>query len=235
MSVNAATVVTGPNARALLDAVVTDCDLDNLAFPHLAWRDATVGDVPVRLYRVSFTGELSYEVHCDARFGQRVWDTIWQAGGAFDLTPYGTENMQVLRAEKGYLIIGQETDGTVGPDDLGLSWAIAAKKPDFIGKRSLARPDMARSDRKQLVGLLPDVPIPEGAQLVHTAEGRAMLGYVTSSYHSPVLDKPFALALLTSGRARIGQQVHARFGASSVACRVVDSVFYDAQGERFNG
>lgn len=231
----AATVITGPNARALLDTVVTDCDLDNSAFPHLAWRDAAVGGVPVRLYRISFTGELSYEVHCNVRFGQRVWDTIWQAGRAFDMTPYGTENMHVLRAEKGYIIIGQETDGTVGPDDLGLSWAIATKKPDFIGKRSLARPDMARSDRKQLVGLLPDVQIPEGAQLVDTAESQAMLGHVTSSYHSPVLDKPFALALLSSGRGRIGQQVHARFGASSVACRVVDTVFYDTEGERING
>ena len=231
----AATVVTGPNARALLDTVVTDCDLDNSAFPHLAMRDATVDGVPVRLYRISFTGELSYEVHCDARFGQQVWDAIWEAGRAFDMTPYGTENMHVLRAEKGYIIIGQETDGTVGSDDLGLSWAIAAKKPDFIGKRSLARADMARSDRKQLVGLMPEVQIPEGAQLVDTAESRIMLGHVTSSYHSPVLDRPFALALLAGGRARVGQQIHARFGASSVACRVVDSVFYDAQGERVDG
>ena len=231
----AATVVTGPNARALLDTVVTDCDLDNSAFPHLAWRYAAVSGVPVRLYRISFTGELSYEIHCDARFGQQVWDAIWQAGRTFDMTPYGTENMHVLRAEKGYIIIGQETDGTVGPDDLGLSWAIATKKPDFIGKRSLARPDMARSDRKQLVGLMPEIQIPEGAQIVDMAESRAMLGHVTSSYYSPVLDKPFALALLAGGRARIGQQVHARFGASSVACRVVDSVIYDAQGERIDG
>ncbi len=231
----AATVVTGPKARDVLAAIVTDCDLGNAAFPHLSWRTARIAGVAVRLYRISFTGELSYEVHCDARHASTVWDAIHAAGHAAAITPYGTEAMHVLRAEKGYIIIGQETDGTVGPDDLGLGWAIAGAKPDFIGKRSLARPDMQRADRKQLVGLLPDTPIPEGAQITDDASGVTMRGHVTSSYSSPVQDRPFALALVAGGRARIGSTCWARFGLESVACRIVDPVFSDPQGARLDG
>ena len=230
-----AAVITGPRARALLETVVEGCDLSNGAFPHLGCRAGMVAGVPVRLYRISFTGELSYEIHADARHGQRVWDALWAAGAAFDLTPYGTEVMHVLRAEKGYIIVGQETDGTVNPHDLGLSWAVADAKPDFIGKRSLARPEMTRADRKQLVGLLPGAPVPEGAQLVADAGGRVMLGHVTSSYWSPVLDRPFALALLAGGRGRIGGEVFARFGERAVRCAVVAPVFHDPDGARLDG
>ncbi len=230
----AAAVVTGPRARDLLATAVTDYDLANTAFPHLSWRAGTVAGHPVRLYRISFTGDLSFEIHSDARHAQAVWDALYAAGQAFDLTVYGTETMHVLRAEKGYLIIGQETDGTVGPDDLGLGWAIARKKPDFVGKRSLERADMTRSDRKQLVGLLPDAPIPEGAQITVGSADTAMLGYVTSSYHSPVLDVPFALALVAGGRARHGETVYARFGGRAVVCRIVEPVFHDPGGERIS-
>jgi sarcosine oxidase, subunit alpha len=231
----AATVVTGPNARKLLESIVKNCDLNNAAFPHLAWRDGMIGDIGVRLYRISFTGELSFEVHCDARFGQQVWDAIWSAGQRFEATPYGTENMHVLRAEKGYIIIGQETDGTIGPDDLGLSWAIATKKPDFIGKRSLARAIMSCTDRKQLVGLLPDDTIPEGAQIVATQGDTKMLGYVTSSYWSPTLVRPIALALVSAGRERMGQTIQVRFGGKTVSAQIADPVFYDKDGSRMNG
>jgi sarcosine oxidase, subunit alpha len=231
----AATVVTGPKARALLDRAIEGVDLSNAAFPHLSMREALVAGHAVRLYRISFTGELSYEVHTDARNGTAVWNALFEAGEPLGVTPYGTETMHVLRAEKGYIIIGQETDGTVTPDDLGLSWAIAKSKPDFIGKRSLLRPDTARSDRKQLVGLLPKSAIPEGAQITETATDRTMLGYVTSSYHSPTRDVPFALALIAGGRARAGKTVHARFGGASVTCQIVDPVFYDPEGARIDG
>lgn len=230
-----AAVITGPRARTLLETVIEECDLSNEAFPHLSWRDACVGGVPIRLYRISFTGELSYEVHVDARFGQQVWDALWEAGRAFDLTAYGTENMHVLRAEKGYIIVGQETDGTVSPIDLGLDWAIAKSKPDFIGKRSLARADMLRSDRKQLVGLLPERPIIEGAQLTTTASNDVSQGFVTASYWSPVLNGPFALALLCSGRSRIGESILARMDGEVAACRIVEPVFYDPHGVRMHG
>ena len=231
----AAAVVTGPRARDLLSEVAREIDISDADFPHLSWRPGTIAGHAVRLYRISFTGELSYEVHCDARCAQTVWDALFAGGQRFDVTPYGTEAMHVLRAEKGYIIIGQETDGTVAPDDLGLSWAIAKAKPDFIGKRSLARPDMQRADRRQLVGLSMDTEVEEGAQLTETATGTAMLGYITSSYRSPVTGKPFALALLSAGRGRAGTTVHARFGDAAIRCTVVDPVFYDPQGARLDG
>ncbi|QMW23069.1 2Fe-2S iron-sulfur cluster-binding protein [Sandaracinobacteroides saxicola] len=231
----AAAVVTGPRARDLLKGAVSGCDLSAEAFPHLAWREAVVAGHPVRLYRISFTGELSFEIHSDARHAVAVWQALWAAGEALGVTAYGTETMHVLRAEKGYVIIGQETDGTVGPHDLGLGWAVSLKKPDFIGKRSLARPDMQRPDRKQLVGLLPDAAVPEGAQLTAGAADRAMLGHVTSAYHSPVMDRPFALALLSGGRARVGEEVFARFGGAPVRCTVTEAMFHDPEGVRMNG
>ena len=231
----AAMVVTGPRARDLLGTIVTGVDLSPEAFPHLAWRHATIAGYSVRLYRISFTGELSFEVHVDTRFAPAVWQAIIAAGAGFDLTPYGTEAMHVLRAEKGYIIIGQETDGTVAPDDLGLGWAIAMTKPDFIGKRSLTRSDMLRDDRRQLVGLLPAERIPEGAQLTLTAEATAMLGHVTSSYPHGHDGRPFALALVAGGRGRIGQTLFARFANATVRCTVTEPMFYDPEGARLNG
>ncbi|MGL5837572.1 MAG: 2Fe-2S iron-sulfur cluster-binding protein [Sphingorhabdus sp.] len=234
----AAIVVTGPKARAMLEPLVEGTDLCNEAFPHLSMRECRVAGIAARLYRISFTGELSYEVHIPAQYGRAVWEALIAAGEPFGVTPYGTETMHILRAEKGYIIIGQETDGTVSPVDLGLSWAIAKNKPDFIGKRSLARADMLRDDRKQLVGLLPKRMIPEGAQLTQSEGGAKpvkMLGHVTSSYWSPALDKPFALALLSAGRDRIGEAVYARFGSEAVLCDIIDPVVVDPDGGRMNG
>jgi sarcosine oxidase subunit alpha len=237
----AATVVTGPRARDVLAAIVSDVDLANEAFPHLAMREARIGEIPVRLYRISFTGELSYEVHVSAEHGDAIWRAIHAAGQRHGITPYGTEAMHVLRAEKGYIIIGQETDGTVTPIDLGLGWAIGKAKPDFLGKRSLARVDALRADRKQLVGLVPvdgKQMLEEGAQLTQAPGGRvpvAMLGHVTSSYWSVTCNGPIALALLKGGHDRHGDIVHARFGDHDVACTVSAPIFYDPAGERMNG
>lgn len=237
----AASVVTGPKARDVVSAAITGIDFANESFPHLAWREGHIGEVPVRVYRISFTGELSYEVHCASPAGAQVWEALHKVGQPHGITPYGTETMHVLRAEKGYIIIGQETDGTVSPVDLGLSWAIAKKKPDFIGKRSLARPDMLRDDRKQLVGLRPvdgSSTLYEGAQLTNEAAVRPphpMIGHITSAYWSDVLDGPFALALVKGGRAKEGDVIHAHFGKAVVACRITSSVFYDDAGEKMNG
>ena len=231
----AAMVVTGPRARDLLGTIASDVDFSPGAFPHLAWRDAVIAGHPVRLFRISFTGELSIEVHVDARFASAVWDAIVAVGAAFKLCPYGTEAMHVLRAEKGYIIIGQETDGTVAADDLGLGWAVAMTKPDFIGKRSLTRSDMLRADRRQLVGLFPAEWIPEGAQLTTAAGDTAMLGHVTSSYPHGHDGRPFALALVAGGRRRIGQTLFARFADSAVRCTISDPVFYDPEGARLDG
>jgi sarcosine oxidase, subunit alpha len=131
-----------------------------------------VAGIPARLFRVSFTGELGFEVIVPARHGLALWEALWQAAEPLGGCAYGTEAMHVLRAEKGYIIVGQATDGTVTPDDAGLGWAIAKAKPDFVGKRSLLRPDIVAPGRRQLVGLLsedPDAVLEEGAQIVTRA------------------------------------------------------------------
>jgi sarcosine oxidase subunit alpha len=190
-------------------------------------REGHICGVPTRLFRVSFTGELGYEINVPADYGASIWQTL-QAG---NVTPYGTEAMHVLRAEKGYIIIGQETDGTVIPSDLGLDWTIARAKRDFVGKRSLARPEMLRSDRQQLVGLLSAELLEEGAQVIADGVG---IGHITSAYWSETLRSPMALGLIEGGRSRIRQIVHVMLQDHAVAVRVAGPVFYDTQGVRLH-
>jgi len=217
----ATVAVVGPDSREHL-ARVTDIPLDAESFPFMAIREGEVGGIPARVCRVSFSGELAFEVNVDGRRGLELWATLYAAG---EITQYGTETMHVLRAEKGYPIIGQETDGTVTPQDLGMDWIVSKKKRDFVGMRSFSRSDTARADRRQLVGLLPAERLEEGAQLVPGP------GHVTSSYVSAALGRPFALALLARGRERIGETVH----ADGVAAEVVESVLYDKEGARRDG
>jgi sarcosine oxidase subunit alpha len=234
--------VQGPRARDVLAPLVSGVGISPAALPHLGVAAGRICGVPMRLFRMSFTGELGYEINVPADYGRAVWETIYESGKAHGITPYGTETMHVLRAEKGYLIVGQETDGTVTPDDAGLGWAIAKSKPDFVGKRSLARETMHAPDRKQLVGLLtvdPKVVLEEGAQIV-AAPGQApplkMIGHVTSSYHSAVLGRSIALALVRGGRARIGETLHVPMpGGREIAVKVTSPVFYDTEGARLHG
>jgi sarcosine oxidase subunit alpha len=219
----ATVAVVGPDSRELL-AGVTEIPLERESFPFMAIREGTVAGIPARVCRVSFSGELAFEVNVDGRRGLELWRAI-------DATPYGTEAMHVLRAEKGYPIVGQDTDGTVTPHDLGMDWIVSTTKGDFLGKRSFTRADTARLDRKQLVGLLPAERIAEGAQVVATPESNAMLGHVTSSYDSVTLGRPFALALVAGGRDRIGETVY----ADGIAAEIVDSVLYDPEGARRDG
>jgi sarcosine oxidase, subunit alpha len=231
--------VQGPNARAVL-AGLTDIDLSAAALPHMSVTAGAVCGVPARLFRVSFTGELGYEVNVPADFGAAVWEAVWDAGQAHGLTPYGTETMHVLRAEKGYVIVGQDTDGTVTPHDAGLAWAIGKAKPDFVGKRSLQRPAMASPDRRQLVGLLttdPAVVLEEGAQVMAQQGARPParpLGHVTSSYYSAVLKRSIALALVGGGRARKGQTLYVAGAQGDTAVQVSAPVFYDPDGRRIH-
>ena len=237
----AVVAVNGPRARDVIAAAGTDVDLSVEAFPHMTLRDGTVAGTPARLARVSFSGELAYEVHVSGRYGLHIWETLAAAGEPFGLTPYGTEAMHVLRAEKGYVIVGQDTDGTVTPFDLGMSWIVNERKGDFIGRRSFRRVDTAREDRKHLVGLLPldpDALIPEGAQLVLQDTGSIpmpMAGHVTSSYRSAILERTFALAMLTSGRERIGSTVFAPLVEGTIAATVTEPIFYDLEGARRDG
>ena len=234
--------VGGPKAREVVAAAGTDIDLDNEAFAFMRFRDGSVADVPVRMCRISFTGELSYELHVSPWHAQHVWESVMAAGEPFGITPYGTEAMHVLRAEKGYVIVGQETDGTQTPDDLGMGWIVNPGKGDFVGKRSLVRSDIVREDRKHLVGLLTEDPafvLPEGTQIVEAAEIPAppahMLGWVTSSYASEAAGTSIALALVERGRERRGGTVHAVLDGRTMPCTVTDPIFYDVEGARRDG
>src|ERR1700733_9826054 len=233
--------VQGPRARETIAPLIEDADLSNDAFPHMSLREARVCGVPTRLMRVSFTGEFGYEINVPSHFGRAVWEAAWREVQKHGGCAYGTEAMHVMRAEKGYVIVGQETDGTVTLADLGLEWAIGKSKKDFVGKRSLTRPDILAANRKQLVGLLTDNPaiaLEEGAQVTESADpptGSSALGHVTSSYRSETLGRPIALALVAAGRSRIGAKLHVPMPGGSVGVTVVNPVFYDKAGARLNG
>jgi sarcosine oxidase subunit alpha len=233
--------VQGPRSREIIAPLIDGIDLSPAAMPHMSVRQGQVGGAKLRLFRVSFSGERGYELNVPADHAAMLWERLWDAGRAAGLTAYGTETMHVLRAEKGFIIVGQDTDGTVTPDDAGLGWAIGAAKPDFVGKRSLARAAMANPARKQLVGLLTEAPqtvLVEGAQLVEEPGGVAAgggLGHVTSAYFSPTLGRSIALAMLSGGRARLGQRVLAPMPDGGITARVTSPVFYDPDGERLHG
>ncbi len=230
--------VSGPDSRKLLAELAEGIDLAPAAFPHMSMREGRVRGVPARVFRISFTGELGFEIQVPASYGLAVWEACIEAGAKYGITPFGTEAMHVLRAEKGYIITGQDTDGTVTPHDLGMDWIVAQQKPDFIGKRSLARADIQKPGRKQLVGLLPEPAnelLEEGAQVVadpHQSIPMTMIGHVTSSYMSPNLGRSFALALVKDGRARIGERLYVPMLDRTIAVTVTEPVFFDKEGER---
>lgn len=232
--------VQGPRARDVLAPLVEGVDLSGDGFPHMSVVPARICGVGARLFRVSFTGELGYEINVPADYGADVWDAVWRKVQKQGGCRYGTESMHLLRAEKGYIIVGQETDGTVTPDDAGLAWAMGKSKRDFVGKRSLSRPDMVREGRKQLVGLLtadPSVLLEEGAQVtaeVRPPAGTPALGHVTSAYLSPTLGRSLALALVAGGRARMGARLNVPMPAGDIAVEVVSPVFLDPKGERLH-
>jgi sarcosine oxidase subunit alpha len=237
----AVVAVQGPNARKVLEPLIEGVDMSARALPHMSVVHGKICGVPMLLFRVSFTGELGFEVNVPADYGLAVWEAIHQAGLQHGMTEYGTETMHVLRAEKGYIIVGQDTDGTVTPDDAGLSWAIGKNKEDFLGKRSLMRPTMSSPDRKQLVGLAtvdPQVVLEEGAQVAPQAALKPPfrpIGHVTSSYRSAALGRSIALAMVSGGRARTGQTLYVSMPGGDIPVQVTSPVFYDSQGSRLNG
>ncbi len=232
--------INGPNARNILAPLVTGIDLANASFPHMSVREGFICGAPTRLARVSYTGELGFEVNVPADFGESVLEAIWAEGEKVGAVLYGLETLHVLRAEKGFVVVGQETDGTVTPDDLGMGRMVAFAKPDFIGKRSLTLPDLKREGRKQLVGLLPVDPtfaVEEGAQIVADAApppGTPALGHVSSSYMSATLGRSFALALVKGGRARFGETLFATTRDGTAPVELVEPIFYDREGQRLD-
>jgi sarcosine oxidase subunit alpha len=206
----------------------------------MTWRDAVVAGLAARVFRISFSGELAYEINVPSWHGLAIWEAVMAAGEPLGITPYGTEAMHVLRAEKGYVIVGQDTDGSVTPHDLGMH-ALVSKDKDFLGKRSLTRADTAAGNRTQLVGLKtkdPKTVLEEGAQIVadpRQAIPMTMIGHVSSSYWSENCGRSIALALVKDGRSKVGETLYVPMPDRTIEVEVTGTVFYDETGARLNG
>ncbi|MCU1404666.1 MAG: soxA [Glaciihabitans sp.] len=234
--------VVGPRSRELIGSLFPGVDVSTEAFPFMTWRDTELDGVPVRLARVSFSGELAYEVSVLSWHGAALWERLLAAGEPLGLTPYGTETMHVLRAEKGYPIIGQDTDGTQSPQDLAMDWVVSKKKIDFIGKRSFSRASNRAADRREFVAVLPDDPgvvLPEGSQLIFgsalTPTPVPMAGYVTSGYRSAALGRGFALAFVAGGHSRHGERISAVVDGVLIPATLASPVVFDPEGARRDG
>jgi sarcosine oxidase, subunit alpha len=206
----------------------------------MGYRAGTVGGVPARIQRVSFSGELSYEVAVPWGYGASLWDAFMRAGRQYRITPFGVEALMVMRLEKGFLHVGTDTDGTTYPQDLGFGPAMAKKKDDFVGRRSTMRPDGLREDRRQLVGLeVTDGggPLEIGAHVLpgDATVARGTQGWVTSSAVSPTLSRPIAMALVERGQARLGEEVRIWDLDTWRSARIADARFFDPSGERLHG
>jgi sarcosine oxidase subunit alpha len=232
--------VVGPNARKVLEKL-GGMDVSKETLPFMEWADGTLGGFDARVYRISFSGELSYEIAVPASQGRAFWDALMDAGAEFGVMPYGTEALHVMRAEKGFIMIGDETDGTIIPQDLGLDWAISKKKEDYLGKRAQERSFMVSPDRWKLVGLetLDGSVIPDGAYAVGegvNANGqRNTVGRVTSTYYSPTLGRGIAMGLIHNGPNRMGEIVEfPKVDGTIIKAKIVDQVFYDKEGAKQN-
>ncbi len=237
--------VVGPKSRAVLAKLAPELDLDNESFPFMAFKETVLASgIAARVCRISFSGELAYEINVPSWYGLTVWEDVAAAGEEFNITPYGTETMHVLRAEKGFIIVGQDTDGTVTPQDASMEWVVSKVK-DFVGKRSFDRVDNQRADRKQLVTVLPadkTLRLPEGTQLINkgveltqSESPVPMEGFVTSSYHSPALGRSFGMAMIANGRGRIGEELSAFVDGKLVDVVVGETVLFDPEGSRRDG
>jgi sarcosine oxidase subunit alpha len=233
--------VVGPKARTLLQKLGGDMDLSADALPFMQWKAGKIGEFDARVFRISFSGELSYEVAVPAGQGAAFWDALVAAGEEFDLMPYGTEALHILRAEKGFIMIGDETDGTVIPQDLNLNWALSKKKDDYLGKRAHLRSHMADPNRWKLVGLetVDGSVLPDGAYAIadgNNANGqRNTQGRVTSTYYSATLDRGIAMGLVLNGPDRMDEVIEFnKVDGTTIAAKIVDPVFYDKEGAKQN-
>jgi len=235
--------ISGPKSRIIMSRVFANVDFSNEKFPFMTFKFVDYLDTQVRILRASFTGEVGYEIYVPPKHALKIWERIFYFSRDVELVPYGTETMHLLRAEKGYILVGQDTDGTVTPIDLNLNWMIGKKKKDFIGKRSLTRSDIIRGDRKQLVGLVPinkTYGIEEGQQVIEEENLSTpikkpikMLGHVTSSYFSPTLNHCVAMALIKGGNRKIGGQLFvSTANLNTIAVEVVTPNFIDPKNER---
>ena len=232
--------VVGPNARKLLRKL-GGMDVSAEALPFMTWAEGKIGDFDARVFRISFSGELSYEIAVPAGQGAAFWQALMAAGEDFGIMPYGTETLHILRAEKGFIMIGDETDGTVIPQDLNLQWGLSKKKDDYLGKRAHLRSHMADPNRWKLVGLQTEdgSVLPDGAYAVAEGENangqRNTQGRVTSTYYSANLERGIAMGLVHKGPERMGEVIEFnKLDGTTVRATIVDPVFYDKEGEKQN-
>ncbi len=233
-------VLAGPDSRRILEKLGVS-EIDSGSLPYMSWGDRRISGLDARIYRVSFSGELSFEIALPASQGLELWNALMEAGREFHLEPFGTEALHVLRAEKGFIMIGEETDGTVTPQDLGLDWAVSEEKKDFLGKRAQQRPFLTRSGRWKLVGLETieaNAELPAGS---HAAGGETTahgfpkaVARITSSYHSPVLNRTVALGLVERGPERMGEIIQFGTKNGNVDAKIVSPVFYDPEGSQLD-
>ncbi len=229
--------ISGPRARDIIGTLDLGLDLRPEAFAHMTMRETTFKDAPARVARVSFTGDASFEVSVPLSKAETLWQDLCAAGQPYGAGPIGIEALSVLRAEKGYIIIGKDTDGTTMPHDLGFSIPRLRKKTPFVGDRSLHTSAANALDRRQLVGLsLPPGAgiLPTGAHLVTPGNKPRSIGIITSSYDSPTLGKPVALALLEGGAGRHGEKVSIWHLGHSLEAEICLPCFFDPQGDRLN-
>ena len=231
--------ISGPKTRNIIEKVFPEVNFSNEAFPFMTFQFHEYEDTPIRILRASFTGEMGYEIYVPSNQAVKIWEKIISFGKEFGLMPYGTETMHLLRAEKGYIIVGQDTDGSITPLDLGLDWMIGKSKKDFLGKRSLIRSDTVRKDRKQLVGILPtnkNEKLEEGQHIILDKEIRIptpMLGHITSCYQSPTLGHNFALAVIKNGQSLIGTKAFASTPElKTIEVEIVEPIFYDKENTK---
>ena len=231
----ATVAVVGPRSRNVVKTLCPDLDLSNESFPFMTMQSVKIGQVDARIYRISFSGELSYEINVAAQFGLSLWERVFEVGEPYGITPYGTETMHVLRAEKGFIIAGQDTDGSMTPADMNMDWCVRKTKDvDFVGRRSLALEDYQRQDRLQFVGLetIDQMEVlPEGGQLLEEPTKKvpaAMQGFVTSSYFSATLGRSIALAMVKGGLERLGESFHCALDDGRfIEARIASTTFYD--------
>jgi sarcosine oxidase subunit alpha len=230
--------LAGRKARAILSKLPSDIDLSASAFPHLSMREGQLLGIPARIYRVSFTGELTYEINVPSENGLAVWEGLLEAGTREGLEPLGMDALLLMRLEKGFLHVGSDTDGTTVPDDVGWGKVAANKKQDYIGKRSLRLPEHVKPDRLQLIGLSTERgrSFVIGSHLRVKDSVQATDGWITSAGHTVLTSEPIALAMLRGGRARLGEDVDVYDDGIVVGrARVVSPPFFDPSGDRMNG
>jgi sarcosine oxidase subunit alpha len=230
--------VAGPNAWRLLESAGLDESFAPRSMKHMTMRAGSLGGVPLRVLRASFSGELGYEVNLPADRAASLLERLWSRGAEFGTVLYGIEALEILRTEKGFIHIGTDTDGTTLPGDIGFARSIDRKSANFVGRRSLLRPAAQDPDRLQLVALATadgSTPLPVGAQIAPGDPPTLSEGYVTSSYFSPTLGAPVALGMLARGASRLGDRVRVHHLGKTLEALVVKAPFIDPAGEKLHG